>query len=136
MNKKRLKSYLISGVIFGAILDFFIALICGVYNKEIYNYIITGICSVIPFIIFSIFILVELYRYGRINLKKSIIYMIIFMIITFGIGMGIDFIIYKVFDIDINNMNRMVNTLYKTFVGVLVATNINNIYYSMIRKKD
>ena len=136
MNKKRLKSYLTSSVFFGAVLDFFTVLIVGVYDRYLYNYIVTGICAVIPFIIFSIFIMVELYRYGRISLKKAIILMIVFMIISFLIGSGIEYLIVIIFDVDITNVNRMVNTLYKTFIGVVVSTNINNIYYSLVRKKD
>ena len=135
MNKKRLKSYLTSAVFFGGILDFFVVLIAGVFERNLYNYIMTGVCSVIPFIIFSIFVVVELHNYGRINLKKSIILMILFIIISFLIGSGIEFFIRRVFEIDMTGLNRMVNTLYKTLIGTIVSTNINNIYYSFVRKK-
>ena len=136
MNKKRLKGYLTASVFLGGVIDFFAVLIAGVFDRNLYNYIVTGICAVIPFIIFSIFVIVDLYKYGRINLKKAIILMIIFIIICFLGGSGIEFLICRVFGVDITNVNRMVNTLYKTLIGVIVATNINNIYYSLIRKKD
>ena len=136
MNKKRLKSHLTSAVFLGAVFNFIGVLIAGVFNRNLYNYIVTGVCAVIPFIIFSIFVIVELYRYGRVNLKKAIILMIVFIILSFLIGSGIEFLICRVFGVDITNVNRMVNALYKTLIGVVVATNMNNIYYSVIRNKD
>ena len=134
MNKKRLNSYLTTGVIIGAFIDFFFVLIAGVFSKELYNYIVVGICSVIPVLSFTIPVIIELNRYGRINMKKAIIFLIIFIIIAFGLGFGIEVLINKVFNIEICKIGRMETALYETFIGSLLATILNNIYYKIIKK--
>ena len=134
MNKKRLKSYLNMSVFLGGVINFFLILIIGVFSKEIYNYIMTGICSVIPVLIFSVPVIIELNNYGRIRLKKAILFLIIFVIISFGFGTLIEVLINKVFNVDICKIGRMENTLYNTLIGVIIGNIINNIYSSVIKK--
>ena len=70
MSNKRLKSFLSMSIVFGFIINFFFVLIIGTRDKEIYNYLISGICAIIPFIIFVITINIELKKY---NIKRNII---------------------------------------------------------------
>lgn len=135
MNKNRLKGYLITGVIFGGFIDFFITIIIGVLDKEIYNYIIAGICSLIPVIVFSIFVIIELYKYNRISIKRAVISTIICLILSFLIGMLIEIIIDKLFKVEICKVIRIINTLYQTLIGVVVGTNISQLNYEFMTKK-
>ena len=135
MNKNRLKGYLITGVIFGGFIDFLITIIIGVLDKEIYNYIITGICSLIPVIVFSIFVIIELYKYNRISIKRAVISTIICLILSFLIGMLIEIIIDKLFKVEICKVIRIINTLYQTLIGLVVGTNINHLNYQIMIKK-
>lgn len=135
MNKNRLKGYLITGVIFGGFIDFLITIIIGVLDKEIYNYIITGICSLIPVIVFSIFVIIELYKYNRISIKRAVISTIICLILSFLIGMLIEIIIDKLFKVEICKVIRIINTLYQTLIGVVVGTNISQLNYEFMTKK-
>ena len=134
MSNKRLKSFLSMSIIFGFIIDFFFTLILGTREKEIYNYLVSGICAVIPCIIFILFINIELKKYGRLNIKKNIIFGIIFLIISFIVSFFIEMLIVDMlFKKDINNIVRIVNALYQSTLGVIVSTNFNYDYFNFIK---
>ena len=133
MNKKRLQSFLSMSVIIGFTINFILTLILGSQNKEIYNYLITGICSIIPLIVFSIILNIELYKYNKIDIKESIIYLFIFLLISFALGFLIEMlVINKLLNKDINNIIRLVNALYQSVIGVIIGINFSYDYYAKI----
>ena len=122
MKDKSIQSYLTMSTIIGFFIDFILLLILNTQNKELYNYITVGICSVIPLIVFAIIINIKLYNYGKLNIKKSIIFLIIYSVISFIIGFLIEwFIIDKLLGKDIINIVRMVNALYQSTIGILIS---------------
>lgn len=122
MKDKSIQGYLTMSTIIGFFIDFILLLIINTQNKELYNYISVGICSIIPLIVFAIIINIHLYNYGKLNIKKSVIFLIVYSIISFIIGFLIEwFIIDKLLGKDIINIVRMVNALYQSSIGILIS---------------
>lgn len=122
MKDKSIQGYLTMSTIIGFFIDFILLLIINTQNKELYNYISVGICSIIPLIVFAIIINIHLYNYGKLNIKKSVIFLIVYSIISFIIGFLIEwFIIDKLLGKDIINIVRMVNALYQSTIGILIS---------------
>lgn len=135
MNKKKLQSYLSMSVIIGFFIDFIFTLIINTQNKEIYNYLITGVCSCIPLIVFVITVNVYLYNFRKINIKKNIIFFVIYLFISFFVGVLIEYLLVdKLFNKNINNIVRMANALYQSFIGVIVSIWFSYDYYKKIEK--
>lgn len=125
MSDKRFKSYLTTGVFISTIVNFFLTLIIGVKDKEIYNYIILGTCALSTTFITIIMINIELYKNDKISIKKFIISSLVLSLISFAIGFLIEMlIINKLFKVDICNIDKTINTLYQTILGVIIGNNI------------
>ena len=135
MNKKKLQSYLSMSVIIGFFINFIFTLIIDTQSKELYNYLITGICSCVPLIIFVISVNIYLYNYRKLNIKRSIIFFLIYLIISFLTGFLIEYLIVdKFFNKDINNIVRMANALYQSTIGILVSIWFSYDYFKKIEK--
>ena len=80
MKDKSIQGYLTMSTIIGFFIDFILLLIINTQNKELYNYISVGICSIIPLIVFAIIINIHLYNYGKLNIKKSVIFLFVYSI--------------------------------------------------------
>ena len=133
MNKKKLQSFLSMSVIIGFTINFILTLILGSQGKEIYNYLITGICSCIPLIVFAIILNIELYKYNKMDIKESIIFIILFLVISFAVGFLIEMLVIdKLLNKDINNIIRMVNALYQSVIGIIIGINFSYDYYAKI----
>lgn len=131
MNNKKLQSYLSMSIVIGFFINFILTLIINTQSKELYNYLVTGLCSIIPYIIFVIVINITLFKYGKI--KKRIVYLIIYLVASFITGFLIEWLIIdKLFNKDINNIVRMVNSLYQSIIGIIVASNYSYDYYKKI----
>ena len=128
MSNKKLQSYLSMSVVIGFLVDLILILIINTQNKEIYNYLTVGICSIIPYITFVISINIKLYN--KIDLKKSILLGIIYLIISFVAGFLIEFLIIdKLLNKDIVNIIRIVNAFYQAGIGTLVSVNFSYDYF-------
>ena len=135
MSNKKLQSYLSMSVVIGFFINFIFTLIINTQSKEIYNYLITGICCSIPYIIFVISVSIRLYNYGKLEIKKTIICFIIYLIIIFTVGYLIEWLLIdKLFNKDINNIMRMVNALYQSTIGILVSIWFSYDYFKKIEK--
>ena len=135
MNKKLFNSYISTSALVGMFINFFLTLIVGTLDKEIYIYIIVGISSLIPALIFSLLIYIKLYKYKKETLNKTIILIIISTLISFIIGFLFEMLIIdKLLKKDICNIIRIVNTLYISTLGVIIGINVSNIIYLINEK--
>ena len=135
MSDKSLQSYLTVSTIIGFFIDFILLLILNTQNKELYNCFTVGICSFIPLLVFSMFINYKLYSFGKLNIKKSIIILFIYLFISFISGFLIEYLLIdKLLKKDIVNIVRMVNALYQSSIGILVSIWFSYDYYKKIVK--
>ena len=134
MNKKRVKSYLSTGVIVGFLIDFLVILIIGVSEKKLDNYIYNGLCATFPTLVTLLFINIELFKFKRINLKKFIISILISIIVSFILGMLIELFIIEVINVKVWDIHRLLSSIYKSLIGVFIGIIVSNVTTNLITK--